>query len=197
MKLPSPTARLTFRSFSLDDLSLVHRLVGDAAVLRYLTGPPLPLDRVGPDVLEPLVAEARRMPGYGRIAVERRDLAGEAAFVGWVSLRPRVTGDRPILQWPCGEPGDPVAELGFRLVATSWGQGFATEAARAAVEHALRLGTAQVVATTMSVNTGSRRVLERLGFHHTRTVHVAWDNPNAGVEQGEAEYRLGPDDPLG
>jgi hypothetical protein len=47
-----------------------------------------------------------------------------------------------------------------------------------------------VVATTMAVNAGSRRVLERLGFTLAVVRFLQWDEPNPGWEQGEAEYVL-------
>jgi RimJ/RimL family protein N-acetyltransferase len=47
-----------------------------------------------------------------------------------------------------------------------------------------------VVATTMTVNTGSRRVLEKAGLRHTRTFHVDWPDPIPGAEHGDVVYEL-------
>jgi RimJ/RimL family protein N-acetyltransferase len=52
------------------------------------------------------------------------------------------------------------------------------------------LGAREVVATTMAVNTGSRRVMEKAGLRYDRTVHLDWPEPLDGTEQGEVEYRL-------
>ena len=52
------------------------------------------------------------------------------------------------------------------------------------------LGVREVVATTMAVNTGSRRVMEKAGLRSARTVHLDWPEPFDGNEHGEAEYRL-------
>jgi RimJ/RimL family protein N-acetyltransferase len=48
----------------------------------------------------------------------------------------------------------------------------------------------EIVATTMAVNTGSRRVLEKAGLRYARTVHLDWPDPLDGSEHGDVEYRL-------
>lgn len=71
------------------------------------------------------------------------------------------------------------------------GHGYATEGARALVDEGFReLGVHHVVASTMAVNTGSRRVLEKCGIHYVRTVHLDWPDPLPGSEHGDVEYTL-------
>jgi len=48
----------------------------------------------------------------------------------------------------------------------------------------------RVVATTMAVNSASRRVLEKVGLSHVRTFHEHWDDPVEGAEHGEVEYAV-------
>jgi RimJ/RimL family protein N-acetyltransferase len=48
----------------------------------------------------------------------------------------------------------------------------------------------RVVASTMAVNLGSRRVLEKVGFAHTDTWHEEWVDPVPGSEQGEVGYTI-------
>jgi RimJ/RimL family protein N-acetyltransferase len=46
-----------------------------------------------------------------------------------------------------------------------WGRGYATEAARAALDHGFReIGLSDIVALTVPANQRSRRVMERLGL---------------------------------
>jgi GNAT acetyltransferase-like protein len=52
------------------------------------------------------------------------------------------------------------------------------------------LGVSRIVATTMAVNTASRRVLEKAGLTCTRTVHLDWPEPLPGNEHGDVEYQL-------
>jgi RimJ/RimL family protein N-acetyltransferase len=56
------------------------------------------------------------------------------------------------------------AELGYALGRRFWGQGFATEAVVALVEHARRLGLFELEAFSFVENPASGRVLEKAGF---------------------------------
>ena len=56
-------------------------------------------------------------------------------------------------------------DLGYRLLPDYWGQGLATEAARAALDYGLsQLGLERIVAFVDPENLGSKRVLEKLGM---------------------------------
>ena len=80
-------------------------------------------------------------------------------------------------------------EPGYRLLPQFWGRGYATEGARALVAKAFTdLGADRVVATTMTVNVGSRRVLEKAGL--VRTFFVEWPEYLEGAEHGDVEYAL-------
>lgn len=48
----------------------------------------------------------------------------------------------------------------------------------------------RVFASTMAINTGSRRVLKKLGMAHTTTWVKEWAEPIPGWEQGEVGYEL-------
>ncbi|HEX8001221.1 MAG TPA: GNAT family N-acetyltransferase [Mycobacteriales bacterium] len=59
----------------------------------------------------------------------------------------------------------PYVDLGWRLNPAYWGRGYATEAARGAIERAFgELGLAELAATTLPDNARSRAVMERLGM---------------------------------
>jgi RimJ/RimL family protein N-acetyltransferase len=59
----------------------------------------------------------------------------------------------------------PEIEIAYKLARDSWGRGYATEAAHAVVDHAFDvLGIFQIVAFAFPANTGSRRVLEKVGM---------------------------------
>jgi ribosomal-protein-alanine N-acetyltransferase len=55
-------------------------------------------------------------------------------------------------------------ELAFEFLRRAWGQGYATEAARAVLDWAASHGHQRVWATVWDWNTPSRRVLAKLGF---------------------------------
>ena len=61
----------------------------------------------------------------------------------------------------------PAVEIGWRLTTAAQGRGFATEGARAFLDHAFQnLHLPSVVAITTPANTSSRRVMEKLGMLH-------------------------------
>jgi RimJ/RimL family protein N-acetyltransferase len=48
----------------------------------------------------------------------------------------------------------------------------------------------RVVAQTMAVNTGSRRVMEKAGMRLVRTFHADWPVRLPGDEEGDVEYAI-------
>jgi RimJ/RimL family protein N-acetyltransferase len=89
------------------------------------------------------------------------------------------------------EPVPGELEIGWRFHRAAWGRGYATEGAAALLHHAFAaLGAETVFATTMAVNTPSRRVMERLGMRYLRTFTEHHDDPLPGTEHGEVEYRI-------
>lgn len=69
---------------------------------------------------------------------------------------------------PTAAAGRDSVEVLYGLLPSAWGQGLATEAARALVRLALAdLGLPEVCGYTWAENLGSQRVLERAGLSHT------------------------------
>ncbi|TFD42119.1 N-acetyltransferase [Cryobacterium sp. TMT1-2-1] len=90
------------------------------------------------------------MRGYGLWALEHR---GSGAFLGFTGLAPM----------PGGVPGG--VEVGWRLAREAWGQGYATEAAKAALAVAFdELRLDEVNSITAVLNAPSRAVMVRLGM---------------------------------
>ncbi|MFE2869329.1 GNAT family N-acetyltransferase [Embleya sp. NPDC059259] len=171
------TPRLELRPFTAADLPHLIELGRDPEVMRYLTGGrPTALETVRDRVL-PLVM--RDYPAWGNRGFwAARERTG-GRFVGWFELR------------PVAEDGADVVELGYRLCRAAWGLGYATEGARALVDKGFaELGVRVVTANTMTVNTRSRRVLEKTGLTFVRTWFGDWAEPIEGAEQGEVEYTL-------
>jgi RimJ/RimL family protein N-acetyltransferase len=73
----------------------------------------------------------------------------------------------------------------------AWGQGYATEGTIALIDKAFReLGAERVFATTMTVNTGSRRVMEKAGMRLIRTFRADWPVRIDGDQHGDVEYAI-------
>ncbi|WP_327681125.1 GNAT family N-acetyltransferase [Kitasatospora sp. NBC_00458] len=170
------TERLVLRRFTAADADRLEELDGDPGVMRYLTGGrPTPREVVE-NVLLPLYFDHyRRYGDLGWWAAEER---ASGDFLGWFEFRP-PDGDRSEV------------ELGYRLRRPAWGHGYATEGARALVRRGFtELGVERVVAYTMAVNHGSRRVMEKAGLSLVRTFHEDYPEAIPGSEQGEVEYAL-------
>lgn len=60
----------------------------------------------------------------------------------------------------------PAVEIGWRLARSAWGNGYATEAARRALEFGFEDGLDEIVSFTTPANRRSRAVMERLGMSH-------------------------------
>lgn len=65
--------------------------------------------------------------------------------------------------------GEPVVEVGWSFNPERWGDGLATEAAKASLEWGFdTVGVDEIVAFTMPENHASRRVMEKLGMEYVR-----------------------------
>ena len=85
----------------------------------------------------------------------------------------------------------PAVEVGWRLAGVEWGNGYATEGARAALAFAfddLRLD--EVVSFTSVVNERSRRVMERLGMTHESSDDFDHPSVSDGPLRPHVLYRL-------
>lgn len=64
-------------------------------------------------------------------------------------------------------PGIDVPQVGYWIGEPHWGNGYATEAAQAVIDHAFTIGELDVVGCGCRVtNTASRRVIEKCGFQY-------------------------------
>ncbi|TWE22350.1 RimJ/RimL family protein N-acetyltransferase [Prauserella muralis] len=173
------TARMRLRRFTEADAESLAALHGDPEVMRFIgDGRPVPRAVVVERALPAILRDYDELPdGFGRYAAME---TAEESFLGWFSLRPASSVGL------CGG-----IELGYRLRRAVWGRGYATEGARALVRHAFAdLGVDRVVATTMTINTASRRVLEKAGLRLVRTFFEPWPEPIEGAEHGDVEYAL-------
>ena len=174
------------------DVDNVLSLDADPQVMRYLDHPKTRTE-VEREVLPALIALSSHHPAFGAWAAETR--AG-ADFIGWFSLRPVAPTHEPMVEWHTAPPGhSSTVMLGYRLRHDAWGRGYATEGARALVSYAFTTDAhghpvRRIVATTMAVNAGSRRVMEKAGLRYRRTVHMDWPDPLPGAEHGDVEYEI-------
>jgi RimJ/RimL family protein N-acetyltransferase len=177
MKIMLETDRLILREFTEADVDNLTALDADPDVLKYINGgTPTPREEIEQDYLPAFLSYYERFEGYGFWAAIEK---ATGDFIGWFHFRPL----------PESPPDEP--ELGYRLVKSAWGKGYATEGSRALIRKGfIELGVHRVVASTMTVNAGSRRVMEKSGLKFVRTFFMDWPYVIEGSELGDVEYAL-------
>jgi RimJ/RimL family protein N-acetyltransferase len=154
------TPRLHLRLWRDEDLPAFAALNADPRVMEFF---PKPLDRAESDARVARIRDQFAQCGFGLWAV---DVPGVADFIGFVGLS--VT-DLEAHFTPC-------VEVGWRLAHEHWGRGYATEAARAALDIGFRrLALDELVSFRVPTNRRSRGVMQRIGM--TRSPADDFDHP--------------------
>jgi len=152
------TERLLLREWRDPDVEAFIVMNADPVVMRFF---PETYNRERTRRFVARIGECWAERGYGLWAVERKDTAG---FIGYVGL------------WPATFPAHftPAVEVG---AADQWGQGYATEAARAALRYGFEsVGLDEIVSFTSVTNERSWRVMERLRMQ--RDASGDFEHPN-------------------
>ncbi len=150
------TQRLILRDWRDADLEPFARLNADPVAMEHF---PSTLDTAA--TVELIEVIRRRWRDDGRCWWAVEELA-TGSFVGAVGLM-LVHFDAPFHDVEHA----PATEVGWRLLPSMWGRGYATEAASASVDWGFEhLGLDEIVSFTVVDNVRSRRVMERLGMEH-------------------------------
>ncbi len=140
------TERLVMRQFTQDDFEPLAAIHADPVVMRYL-GDGQPLARAQTWLAMASYLGHWELRGYGLWAVEEK---ATRRFIGRIGLLN-----------PEGWPG---LEVAWTLARDRWGNGLATEGARAALDFAfLRLRLDHVISLIHPDNAASIRVATRIG----------------------------------
>lgn len=158
------TDRLILRDFRLEDTEAVHAYGSDPEVTRYMPwGPNSPEDTAA--FMARILEQQATWPRLDlSLAIE---LKAEACVVGSIALHLR---DIP----------NAAVEMGYVLRRDLWGQGIVSEAAAAMLDMGFQFGLHRIAATCDVRNTGSYRVMEKLGmrregrFRQDRRLRGAW-----------------------
>ncbi|TDO68307.1 RimJ/RimL family protein N-acetyltransferase [Kribbella sp. VKM Ac-2571] len=164
------TDRLLLRNWRDSDREPFAALNADPAVMEHF---PATQTLEQSDALIDRQIPAIEERGWGLWAVEVRD-TGE--FIGFTGL-----------SVPSFEAHFmPAVEIGWRLAKGAWGNGYATEAARAALAHGFGpAGLDAVVSFTTTTNLPSQRVMQRIGMVHDEPGD--FDHPR--IEEGHRLQR--------
>ena len=166
------TPRLALRQWREGDLALWLEHLNTPAVRRYICG--VQSERKVAETF----GQMRRgwdEDGFSFLAVER---LADGVFVG-------TCGINRVYDEPALEPLASGLQIGWQIRADMWGQGYATEAARAFLPHAFGpLGLDTLWAQTSERNTGSWKVMQRLGM--TRRAELDYSDPAYPPEDNPA-----------
>lgn len=167
MSDPVRTARLTLRSFRVDDLPEFATLHADPKAMADLGGSiPYTASR---DKLD------RHLDGQVRHGISRCHVSDADGFIGYVGIC-------------CHDNDHPIgahAEIGWRLLPRARGKGYATEAARGALQHAFTTtGLTQILAYTAPDNARSQAVIRRLGLTRQTSRDFCEPDPVLGQWHG-------------
>lgn len=154
MECALETTRLRLQPCRLEDVELIHTLWTDEGVRRFLFDGHV----ISPDEARSFVSESLsnfERYGYGLWLVLAREGGGLVGFAGLL----RSEGEMP--------------NLIYGIRTDFWGEGYATEAARAVLSYAFeKLALPKVKADVDEPNVASVRVLEKLGMERVKRALV-------------------------
>lgn len=149
MNIILETPRLNFREFTVNDAPLIYSLNSDPEVVKYVHEEPTSSPEIALASINNRILPQYANYGYGRWAVYLKDTR---QFIGWCGLKYR--------------PEREEIDLGYRFLRSTWGNGYATEAARATLQHGFEaLALTEIAAMAHIQNLASLRVLEKCGMH--------------------------------
>jgi RimJ/RimL family protein N-acetyltransferase len=166
------TQRLYLRQWRSRDREPFAQLNADPRVMEFF---PKLLDRITSDAMADRIEAKIRDRGWGWWAVE---LQATQEFIGFVGL------NVPAVELPCS----PCVEVGWRLAYPYWGKGYATEAAKSALQVGFEeLKLEEIVSFTAVQNQRSRAVMERLNM---REIPETFLHPSLPSDHALAEHCL-------
>ena len=138
------TNRLIIEHFKDSDIPDWAKIESDLDVRRFVDGKVLSFKEAG-EYVEMNIQQYQRI-GYGRYAVRLKETGNLIGMCGFLKENYGI-------------------DFGYRYSKNSWGKGFGFEAAKVVLNYGFsELGLEKVVGLTAEENSGSIRILEKLGF---------------------------------
>ncbi|MCH1781589.1 GNAT family N-acetyltransferase [Psychrobacter glaciei] len=151
------TERLYLRQWQASDFETFADMNADPEVMQYF--PKLLTPKIS-DIIANKCQQLIADNGWGLWAVSLKvDEENNGSFIGFVGLND-THADMSFA---------PAVEIAWRLSKEHWGQGYATEAARASLNFAFtELGLEEVVSFTAVINKRSQLIMQRIGMTDTQ-----------------------------
>ncbi|MBL4630288.1 MAG: GNAT family N-acetyltransferase [Paraglaciecola sp.] len=154
------TTRLSFRLMTEQDGELLFELDQDPAVMQYLTGgKPTSRDTISKVFIPRMLSYRNPDKGWGLWQVNINE---PQQFIGWVLVRPMAFfSENP--EWHN-------LELGWRFKQSSWGKGYAFEAANTIKNALIEQGNiSHLSATALAENSASIKLMEKLDMRYLKS----------------------------
>lgn len=146
------TERLILRQWCDQDIDPYRKLNADPKVMEFF---PNTWSQEASDISLKSARNHIEKYGWGKWAVS---LLKTGEFIGRIGLE----------DVDFQASFSPNIELGYRIAYKYWGNGYAVEGAKAALEHGFRqLNLEEIVAFTPMQNMRSQIVMQRIGMHHS------------------------------
>jgi RimJ/RimL family protein N-acetyltransferase len=167
MKFHIETERLILRDLRDEDLDGMFELDSNPAVHRYLGNKPIThIDEAKKNIDS--VKQQYIERGIGRWAVI---LKSTNEFIGWSGLR---------LNTEYNMNGfTKYYDVGYRFIERFWGNGYATESGKAAVDYAFnKMQLPELYGTTELENEASHKALLKIGLHYLEVFYFEQEDVN-------------------
>lgn len=158
MNIPD-TERLHLELMDENDAELLFELDQDPAVMKFINGGKMTTMEEIHTLYLPRMAKYRDVSkGWGMWKVT---IKSTQQFIGWVLVRP--------MDFFSEKPEFDNLELGWRFKQSSWGKGYATEAAKQIQDVMLaQIDIKAVSAIAVEDNLASIAVMKKLGMHYIK-----------------------------
>ena len=145
------TPRLFLRRFTEEDAHLIYKLNRDPEIVKYVHETVLENETQAKEILINHILPQYKL-NLGRWAIHTKT---NYDFIGWCGLKYIKETD--------------ITDLGYRLIKSTWGNGYATEAAQYTIIYGLRdLKIKTITGMAHVENIASLKVLEKIGMKFNR-----------------------------
>ncbi|MDE3245120.1 MAG: GNAT family N-acetyltransferase [Acidobacteriota bacterium] len=159
------TDRLALRPFTPEDAAFILRLLNESAFFQYIGDKGVRTLEQAAGYLRDGPIRSYELHGHGLMRVELKETGQAIGMCGLLRRKP-----------------DQDPDLGYAFLPEAWGQGYALEAAKCALETgAGLLGFQRILALVMPGNVRSIRLLEKIGFTWVGTTPLHPDEPPDSV----------------
>jgi len=155
-----PSARLSYQLIDESDSEFLFQLDQDPDVMRYINGG---VTTTREDIIDKFIPRlnayknAEKGLGLWKVSITETHQA-----IGWVLARP--------MEFFSDNPSWHDIELGWRFMQSSWGKGYASEAAKQVQQTlAKQSGNKFFSATALQDNAGSIAVMKKIGMQYVKS----------------------------